>query len=105
MSDGLLEMGIVKDFSRWRVAYMLPLLLVGKAQWVGYLSVKAIDHCKLTTELSSSIQIDGDPGEASKVVEVDILPQQLQVIVPQMPYTLKAEMMDRSRKLWTRKKQ
>lgn len=104
LTDGLLEMSILKDFGRWRVSYMLPVLLVGKAKALGSLEVRTIDRAKLITERPTSIQIDGDPGGQADTIEVDIMRQKLGVIIPEERYTFKAEMVDRTRKLLERKK-
>ena len=105
LTDGLLEMMVLKDFGKWRVSYMLPMLLVGKAKAIGHVAVKAVAHAKLITDKVTSIQIDGDPCEYADTIEVEVLKQSLHVIIPHERYTMKEEVVDRTKKIWERKKE
>lgn len=82
ITDGLLEMIIVQPFAKWRVVYLLPMFLMGKAGNAPFVEVIQTEKAAIECELDADAQIDGDPAGAGKRFEVKILKDALKVIVP-----------------------
>ncbi|MEZ4883827.1 MAG: diacylglycerol kinase family lipid kinase [Chitinophagales bacterium] len=82
MTDGLLEMIVVKPFPKWRALYLLPMFMMGKASSVSYVDVIQTDKAVIQCEVLTDAQIDGDPAGKATDFEVKVLKGALKVIVP-----------------------
>lgn len=82
LSDGWLEMSIVKDFPRWKVIQLVPLLVSGKAPVSEYIKIMRVNKATVRVNKAIQLQIDGDPHPATQELQIDTLPNSLHVIVP-----------------------
>lgn len=82
LSDGWLELTMVRDFPRWKFIYLVPMLLLGiitKSQLTTIVQVKEVT---VTTPTYIPTQIDGDPASVTKEMRFQIHPSALRVVMP-----------------------
>lgn len=81
MDDGLLEMAVMRDFPRWKAAYLLGMAAQGKANRLGEVKIALVKEAVVTTQRPLFTQIDGEPAGLSDCMRIGIIAQSLQVIV------------------------
>lgn len=82
LSDGLLELTMVRDFKiRTQAALLAALTALKRPEWSGLLEVIPLAKCTITTEQAVALQLDGDPAPASRNLVCSVLPQALRVLV------------------------
>ncbi len=83
MSDGLLEMCLLKRFPMLFTFWLLILFLTGRFNWSKYVQVASCAKARIHTSEPMRAQIDGDPGKTtSRTFDFEIVPLALQVMVP-----------------------
>ncbi len=82
LSDGWLELYVMEEFARWRVLYLLILLLMGKIKWARQTQIKRVKKATIQSKQASWTQIDGDAINETNFMDVEIKPKSLRVIVP-----------------------
>ena len=84
LSDGLLELTIVRDFKpRLAAAWLAIVTALNHPKWSGLLEVITVDKCTISVSEPIATQIDGDPAPPASILECYVKPQALKVLVKQ----------------------
>lgn len=81
ISDGWLELTMVKDFPRWKFIYLVPLLFLGLITKSQLTTIVKVKEAVVETPDYIPTQIDGDPAAVTKEMRFAIHEAQLKVIV------------------------
>ena len=82
LSDGLLELTIVRDFKvRLGAAWLAAVTALKHPEWSGLVEVIPLDKCTIRVSEPISTQLDGDPAPPADVLECYLKPQALKVLV------------------------
>ncbi len=81
MDDGWLEMAIMRDFPRWKAAYLLTMAAQGKANQLKEVKINMVKDALVSTHRPLFTQIDGEPAGLTDSMKIGIVPKGLQVIV------------------------
>jgi len=82
ISDGLLELTIIRNFKPRLVGAWLALVTaLNRPKWSGLLEVITVDKCTISVSEPMATQIDGDPAPPASVLECYVKPQALKVLV------------------------
>lgn len=80
--DGLLDLCIIHRIGFFSALYHLPKLFTGKLDKIRQYERYQTKAVKITRQTSGPFHVDGEPDEASQVVEATVLPLALRIIVP-----------------------
>ncbi len=82
VTDGLLDVCLVQQFSWYHTPFLALLLLNGKTHWSNKLEVISGKNIKITRAQEGAIHIDGEPFFMGKEIEVAVVPASLNIITP-----------------------
>lgn len=80
--DGLLDVIVVSGLSRLKVLCLLPTAFAGKHTVFKGIDIYKCKKVRIKTNERAPIHTDGQPVAVDKVLEAEILPEQIRVIVP-----------------------
>jgi diacylglycerol kinase (ATP) len=80
--DGLLDLCIIHRIGFFSALYHLPKLFTGRLDKIRQYERYQTKSVTITRQKPGPFHVDGEPDEASQVVEASIMPQALQIIVP-----------------------
>jgi diacylglycerol kinase family enzyme len=80
--DGLLDLCIIHRIGFFSALYHLPKLFTGKLDKIRQYERYQTKAVKITRLTPGPFHVDGEPDEASQVVEATVLPLALRIIVP-----------------------
>lgn len=79
--DGLLDLVIVEERSRWRTVFNVPRLFDGTVAKIPGCSIRRIQQATIESDLPMVFHVDGEPVEGGTRLEVRVLPAALRVAV------------------------
>ena len=82
LSDGLLDLAIIRPFPVLEAALVLGDLMRGKLAGNKYYYTERVRHVRIERTRGGSVHLDGEPLVMSEHIEVSLRPQSLEVIIP-----------------------
>jgi diacylglycerol kinase (ATP) len=82
VSDGLLDVCIVKNFPLYKIPALAYFMLSAKTHQTEMVEIITGKHIQIFREQEAAIHIDGEPFLMGKEINISIQPLSLQVIVP-----------------------
>lgn len=83
LSDGFMDLVVIKTFPMWKVLWIAILELIGKMHWAKECTIYRAKSLKIELDKKSSIQLDGDSNITSSDFEIEVNPLSLKVLVSQ----------------------
>ena len=83
LSDGLLDLAIIRPFPVIEAALVLGDLMRGKLLGNKHYSTERIQSLRITRSTSGPVHIDGEPLEEGTTIDIELRPQSLHVIIPE----------------------
>ncbi len=81
VQDGLLDVCIIKPFPAWRVVEMGVRMLTKTAERSRFLEIIRGKHIKVERDTVGPIHLDGEPQVMDTIVEIEVVPKSLKIIV------------------------
>jgi diacylglycerol kinase (ATP) len=81
LDDGLLDLVVFEEVSRFRTFCAVPRFLTGGAAGLKGLSIQRIEHATIETDREMTFHVDGEPVPGGKRVDVQVHPGALRVCV------------------------
>lgn len=80
ISDGLLELTILRDFPRWKTPYILSMVAQGKVQSLKEAICMTTTTATIKTDKITFAQIDGEAIAPTNCMQISVLKQALSII-------------------------
>jgi len=81
ISDGLIDIVILKKFPKWKIPYILYLMFKGNITKSKYVEIIQVEDITIKTS-ETKIHIDGEPLNIQNPIEIKILPKSLKILMP-----------------------
>jgi hypothetical protein len=82
LSDGMLDLAIIRPFPVLEAALVLGDLMRGKLAGNKYYHTERVRHVRIERTSGGSVHLDGEPLVMSEHIDVSLRPQSLEVIIP-----------------------
>ena len=82
LSDGMLDLAIIRPFPVLEAALVLGDLMRGKLADNKYYHTEQVRHVRIERTSGGSVHLDGEPLVMSEHIDVSLRPQSLEVIIP-----------------------
>jgi len=82
LTDGRFELVLVKAHPKWKVAYLVSILMMGLVEHSEYATLIQSDHAIIRSRKPIFTQIDGDAVAEQEEIEVKMGSKKLKMIVP-----------------------
>lgn len=82
LTDGQFELVLVKAHPKWKVGYLVSILMMGLVEETKYARIIQTDYAKIRTRKPIFTQIDGDALREEDEIEVKMGSEKLKIIVP-----------------------
>ena len=82
LSDGMLDLAIIRPFPVLEAALVLGDLMRGKLADNKYYYTEQVRHVRIERTSEGSVRLDGEPLVMSEHIDVSLRPQSLEVIIP-----------------------
>lgn len=83
LSDGLLDLAIIRPFPVIEAALVLGDLMRGKLLGNKHYATERIQSLRITRSTSGPVHIDGEPLDEGTTIDIELRPQSLHVIIPE----------------------
>ena len=82
LDDGRLNLVVVDDLPLWRVVARVPGFFRGTLQPGGGVAMHSFQRARVATPQRWELHLDGEPSAGSEVLDVQVHPRSLTVVVP-----------------------
>jgi YegS/Rv2252/BmrU family lipid kinase len=82
LDDGLIDVCIVRRIPLWLVPFYVPMLFSKTFHKTQYIEIIRAKNAVVTRKKGKTIHLDGDPSKTGKVLEMNVNPLSLNIIVP-----------------------
>ena len=83
LSDGLLDLAIIRPFPVLEAAMVLGDLMLGKLAGNKHYETERIKSLRIERPTAGAVHIDGEPLELGTTIDIKLRPHSLHVIIPQ----------------------
>ena len=83
LSDGLLDLAIIRPFPILEAAMVLGDLMLGKLAGNKHYETERIKSLRIERPTAGAVHIDGEPLELGTTIDIQLRPHSLHVIIPQ----------------------
>ena len=83
LSDGLLDLAIIRPFPVLEAAVVLGDLMLGKLAGNKHYETERIKSLRIERPTAGAVHIDGEPLELGTTIDIKLCPHSLHVIIPQ----------------------
>lgn len=83
LSDGFMDLIVIKTFPMWKVLWIAILELIGKVYLAKECTIYRAKSLRIVLDKKSTIQLDGDSNITSSDFEIEVNPLSLKVLVSQ----------------------
>jgi len=83
LSDGLLDLAIIRPFPILEAAVILGDLMLGKLADNKHYETERIKSLRIERPTAGAVHIDGEPLELGTTIDIKLRPHSLHVIIPQ----------------------
>jgi len=82
LDDGLIDVCIVRRIPLWLVPLYVPALFFKTFHKTQYMEIIRANKAVVTRKKGKTIHLDGDPAQTGKILEMNVNPLSLNIIVP-----------------------
>jgi diacylglycerol kinase (ATP) len=82
IDDGLLDLVLYEERSRFATMCALPRLFTGGIERVRGMTMRQIDRARIESDVPMALHVDGEPAEGETSLEIRVRPKALNVLAP-----------------------
>lgn len=82
LQDELLEVFMIKAFPKWQMLFLWPIFMIGRGDLTKHVALAETKHIRIVSKDEDYVQIDGDPLQKGRILEVEMKSDRLKVLIP-----------------------